>query len=411
MISDHCPEGWTREGVSCYYATPEKLSFDHAVNRCHQIEGILAEPKTSLQNENLVKFIRSRPFLKYSSGFWIGISDQMSENKFVYKSSNLDLIFSKFNSGQPDDWQQNEDCMELRTDWNDNWNDEACSSLRNFICEKGANLCPPGWTLIGNQCLITPDEKVVHDQAGPRCQELKGQLVTPKDWEENNLIVYFLKGQDHKKGENRFWLGITDKDQESSFVYEATGQKAMFIPWAIQPWKQPDNFNNEDCLELRLDMDNHWNDDNCNLVQSFVCQRPALACPENWTASGGKCHQVPTEKANFQQAAKKCQRLGGQLAEPKSQLENEALIQLVQLESPGDQKFWYGINDIERENEFRYLSSGERITFALWNPGQPNAYRGANEDCVELRLDWEGGTWNDLPCQYERKFICERPME
>ena len=86
MIPDHCPEGWTREGVACFSATPEKLSFDNAVNRCDQLEGILAEPKTPLQNEYLVNFIKSQPYLKYSSGYNAKvkpfIGDQMTQGIF-----------------------------------------------------------------------------------------------------------------------------------------------------------------------------------------------------------------------------------------------------------------------------------------------------------------------------------------
>jgi len=277
MIPDHCPEGWTREGVACFSATPEKLSFDNAVNRCDQLEGILAEPKTPLQNEYLVNFIKSQPYLKYSSGFWIGISDQLQENQFVYKSSNLDLIFTKYNDRQPDNWNQNEDCIELRTDWDDNWNDAPCYILKNFVCEKPANLCPFGWPLIGDQCLMTPNDKANHKEAVTYCRQHGGQLVAPQNWEENNLVVHLLKGQNHKKNENRFWLGITDLVTEDKFVLvDKAGEEAVFIPWASKPWLQPDNFGNEDCLELRLDMNNHWNDDNCNLIQSFVCQRPAI---------------------------------------------------------------------------------------------------------------------------------------
>ena len=49
-----------------------------------------------------------------------------------------------------------------------------------------------------------------------------------------------------------------------------------------------------------------------------------------------------------------------------------------------------------------------KVTFDAqgWKDGQPDSYDG-NEDCAEGRRVLG---WNDMPCGYKQRTICQRPV-
>ena len=64
-------------------------------------------------------------------------------------------------------------------------------------------------------------------------------------------------------------------------------------------------------------------------------------------------------------------------------------------------RYWTGLNDIQNEGQWEWVS-GDSSTFfedhrnGLWMPGQPNDYRGIDEDAVEISLNLtHSAYWND----------------
>lgn len=70
--------------------------------------------------------------------------------------------------------------------------------------------------------------------------------------------------------------------------------------------------------------------------------------------------------------------------------------------------YWLGGNDLEIEGTFKWVRSDSPVVFSDWNPGQPDNYGTAGEDCMELQgaMNYH---WNDLPCSARHRFICEAP--
>lgn len=46
--------------------------------------------------------------------------------------------------------------------------------------------------------------------------------------------------------------------------------------------------------------------------------------------------------------------------------------------------------------------------FSYWLPDEPNNYKGFIEDCVEINYKESQKGWNDLNCQSNNFFLCEK---
>lgn len=46
------------------------------------------------------------------------------------------------------------------------------------------------------------------------------------------------------------------------------------------------------------------------------------------------------------------------------------------------------------------------FSYSNWGGGEPNN-AGENEDCIQL---WMGNLWNDLNCERNLSFICQKPQ-
>jgi len=67
--------------------------------------------------------------------------------------------------------------------------------------------------------------------------------------------------------------------------------------------------------------------------------------------------------------------------------------------------WWIGLNDSAVPDTWVW-SDGSPVTYTHWGPSEPNNLLG-NEACVELnRFDPNPG-WNDQPCDYTWKYVCE----
>uniref|UniRef100_A0A8C3XT66 C-type lectin domain-containing protein n=1 Tax=Chelydra serpentina TaxID=8475 RepID=A0A8C3XT66_CHESE len=110
-----------------------------------------------------------------------------------------------------------------------------------------------------------------------------------------------------------------------------------------------------------------------------------------------KCSTNGSE-GDFETSKATCSQAGGLLASPRNSAENTAIQQIVVRHNKAA---YVGINDIETEGSFKYLS-GEAIGYSNWAGGEPNNL--GTEDCVEIYSD---GRWNDKSCHEKRLIICE----
>jgi Lectin C-type domain len=67
-------------------------------------------------------------------------------------------------------------------------------------------------------------------------------------------------------------------------------------------------------------------------------------------------------------------------------------------------KFWISATDLGRESDFYWDTTGDFVgPYTSWGTDEPNNDHG-KEDCVGFYR----GLWNDLPCTYTYRYICEK---
>lgn len=68
------------------------------------------------------------------------------------------------------------------------------------------------------------------------------------------------------------WIGGTDQNTESEFIWSRSGNKITFTQWSIG---NPKNFLNEDCIEIHAS-NGEWNDRTCDSTISFICEKKLI---------------------------------------------------------------------------------------------------------------------------------------
>jgi hypothetical protein len=111
------------------------------------------------------------------------------------------------------------------------------------------------------------------------------------------------------------------------------------------------------------------------------------------------CYLLSDTTSSFLAARELCQAWGGDLVEIGS-AEEDAL-----LTGRSDEDAWIGASDELTEGTFLWPGGGA-LVYTRWAPGQPDNYR--NEDCAELRA--MDDIWNDVPCDSDKRPLCEKPL-
>ena len=128
VSSLHCPEEFLHSNSnlgSCYFISKTKLRWDDAVEDCIRRGSYLAEIQSKEENDYLGS-------LTAGTVHWLGGTDFISENMWVWKNSGVRFTYSNWRLGDPDGGRL-KNCLLL---WvHGKLADMRCSSAFNYICE------------------------------------------------------------------------------------------------------------------------------------------------------------------------------------------------------------------------------------------------------------------------------------
>ncbi|KAF5883228.1 mannose-binding protein C-like [Clarias magur] len=116
-----------RVGQKFYVTDGTTGQFEEAVRFCRNSGGKIVLPRSEEENQALVKVLSS-----FSSAAFIGATDLKEEGRFV-DDEEKSLIFTKWGSGQPDNYQGSQDCAIIQT--SGIWDDNNCTNSFLMVCE------------------------------------------------------------------------------------------------------------------------------------------------------------------------------------------------------------------------------------------------------------------------------------
>jgi hypothetical protein len=122
-----CPSGYSEYGHSCYKRFTSASSWLDARDICADEGGWLVSISDERENE----FVES--ISDSESTVWIGLGDRNVEGKLKWDHGEA-ITYTNWRSGQPDDFEKSEDCVELRGN-DGTWNDATCTDTKDFVCE------------------------------------------------------------------------------------------------------------------------------------------------------------------------------------------------------------------------------------------------------------------------------------
>ncbi|XP_048750884.2 uncharacterized protein LOC125662641 isoform X1 [Ostrea edulis] len=125
-----------------------------------------------------------------------------------------------------------------------------------------------------------------------------------------------------------------------------------------------------------------------------------------WSRFRDHMYIVGDSKSDWKSAEKQCRSDGGYLAEINSIEENSWIRDCI-MKTGSITALWIGANDLDKENEFTWRSSKTPLLYSNWNNKQPNDSND-NQVCAVLK---ESGKWNDIKCERQRNFICEKALK
>ncbi|OWF35355.1 Collectin-12 [Mizuhopecten yessoensis] len=142
----------------------------------------------------------------------------------------------------------------------------------------------------------------------------------------------------------------------------------------------------------------------------MVTEVAGWGCPRGWVPFRKHCYYFSksNEKQSWFQASFTCAAAGGALVSFNSPSELWWVKRYARRLRRGD--FWLGGNDIRQEGKWVWNpTNGFPVNRDCtdWARGEPNSYRGRNQDCMLMwaRKDFR---WDDDECHLQRSFICER---
>ncbi|XP_045183156.2 perlucin-like protein isoform X2 [Mercenaria mercenaria] len=132
-----CSEGWISYESSCYYFSPDRLTWDQAFNQCTALQSHLVEIESSEENTFLATVLKASTHRNRSCSYYIGLTDKEVEGQWKWVTSKTLVGISHWYPGEPNNHEnRDEDCVCFWRAEPGSWNDITCSSSNLYICER-----------------------------------------------------------------------------------------------------------------------------------------------------------------------------------------------------------------------------------------------------------------------------------
>ncbi|KAE8619569.1 hypothetical protein XENTR_v10009859, partial [Xenopus tropicalis] len=126
-----CPSGWRMVNSFCYYFSTDEQTWEEAKNSCARANALLVIEENAMDMRGLMPFTDWRVH-------WIGLSRAASGvNKWKWING-VDLTYTYWIQGEPNNAQNKENCVEIRKE---RWNDNVCNVKNRYVCKISQQYC------------------------------------------------------------------------------------------------------------------------------------------------------------------------------------------------------------------------------------------------------------------------------
>ena len=133
QASQVCEAGYTAVGNKCLKMMDKPANYLAALTTCISMGSSLASIESIAEQEIVYS-------MAGSTGAWLGLTDFLDEGVFSWVDGTA-VGFTNWRGGQPNNINNNQHCVWLRTDGD--WDDVTCKRSEAYICQKQARFVSP----------------------------------------------------------------------------------------------------------------------------------------------------------------------------------------------------------------------------------------------------------------------------
>lgn len=150
-----------------------------------------------------------------------------------------------------------------------------------------------------------------------------------------------------------------------------------------------------------------------------MLERNCERCPVGWELLHSTCYffaPIETgEKLSWNRSREECKKTGADLAMVDSQEKQEFISRILKVKGTSSRSwhlsgYWIGLTDIKSEGVWKWVN-GTELTKGFWADGEPNDQYSAEDCAATYPKENPLKTWNDAPCDYILKWICELKLQ
>ena len=143
LCEKSCAAPWTQLSTGCYRFHVSPMTQSEAKKFCEEEQEVpahLVEIDSLEENRAINAEMLRQNFYSRKINFWLGINDRHTEGQWVLESTGKSVVFTDWNSGEPNNAGRTENCAFINAQ--DKWNDVDCNikpnngRTRTAFCEK-----------------------------------------------------------------------------------------------------------------------------------------------------------------------------------------------------------------------------------------------------------------------------------
>ncbi|XP_048051421.1 C-type lectin domain family 4 member E-like [Megalobrama amblycephala] len=139
----------------------------------------------------------------------------------------------------------------------------------------------------------------------------------------------------------------------------------------------------------------------CVVLLVFIILQHISITEEREAASKKSVFFIYNESKNWSDSRKYCRDRGTDLVIIDTEEKQKSISSFIK------ERVWIGLSDIKNEGRMKWVDNSP-LKQGFWLKGEPNNLA-RDEDCIELNPENPTlNNWNDLPCSYTIKWICEK---